>query len=399
MQLKYSILFFTFILLSCSFLQCNSSASKQQNGIAISDKEGFQQLMKEVTASYQLAEKWFSNSLRTKGIFRYNFLPDENKYSQKNNAIRQLMASRLMAELCQENPKKWLKKHRKNLEFLMKHWYKEDKDTIGYMLYNDKSKLGANAMMLRTLTISPLFDEYRTQARRLANSILALTDEQGAMTPFYIEPDYSYDKDYLLTFYSGEALVALVEYASKIGDMHLLGIAKRSQDYYINRYVTHLDKHYYPAYVPWHTISLNKLYHITKDKKYANAIFALNDKLLEIQDTTQYIGRFYNPQTPQYGKPHASSDGVYTEGLAYAYEIAVLLNDKKHQQKYLKALQHSMKNLATLQYDQLECEHAKFPHRCTGCFRTSATSKWCRIDTGQHIMDAFRKLLAIKKSV
>jgi len=75
--------------------------------------------------------------------------------------------------------------------------------------------------------------------------------------------------------------------------------------------------------------------------------------------------------------------------------VALLLGDKTHQRLYLTALQRSMKNLKTLQYTKADCKDVKFPKRCTGAFRPSVTSKWSRVDTGQHIMDAFRKLIAI----
>jgi len=377
------------IFLSLLFFTCVDEEVK-----AI-EKSKHEILIETVDSIYGLAIKGFSHSLRDKGIFRYSFDPVHNKYSTKNNAIRQLMATRLMAELAGEEAT-WLPKHKKNLNFLMKHWYKVDNDSVGYILYNDKSKLGANAMFLRALTVSPFYEDYQDIAKQLCSGILMLMDDDGDFDPFYKEPSYTYDKDYLLTFYSGEALVSLIEYAVKIDNDDLLKMAIKSQDHYIQKYVTELDKNYYPAYVPWHTISLSKLYKLTGDKKYSDAIFTLNDKLLEIQDTTSHIGRFYNYRTPQYGKPHGSSDGVYTEGLAYAYEIALLENDSIHRSKYLRALKMAMVNLKSLQYSKDDCKDVKFPERCTGAFRTSTTNPWSRVDTGQHILDALRKLLSIE---
>ncbi len=395
------LLLYLLPLLVLSIFACNSSkepktSSKQQQTPAIAipqaDLEAF---LAGVDSSYQQAEKWFRNSLRTKGLFRYSHYPLENKYSEKNNAIRQLMGTRLLAELCQKDTS-WCTMHRKNMDFLLKYWYKE-KDTIGYIKYNKKSKLGANAMMVRAMVVSPFYDEYALKARRLINSMLVLTEENGALNPFYIEPAYSYNKDYLLTFYSGEALVAYIEYALHTGDKEMMNIAKKSQDFYIDRYVTNLEEHYYPAYVPWHTLSLNKLYHITKDKRYADAIFTLTDKLLEIQDTTNFVGRFYNPKTPEYGKPHSASDGVYTEGLAYAFEVAILEGDAQRQKTYFRALQFALQHLRSLQYTAADCEGVKFPQRCEGAFRTSDTNPWARTDNGQHIMDGYRKLLDARR--
>jgi hypothetical protein len=229
------------------------------------------------------------------------------------------------------------------------------------------------------------------------------------MEPFLQEPDYTYDSDYLLTFYTGEALVALLEYFEKIKDEKLLEIIKKSQEYYIKKYVIELDSNYYPAYVPWHSISLNKLYKITKDIKYAKATFTLNDKLLDLLDRTEHVGRFFNLATPQYGAPHASSDGVYTEGLVYAYELAFLVKDKERIAKYKEALELAFNHILSLQFTSENSKGFPEPERAIGAFRIYRTSPSApfterpganvRIDTVQHILDAFRKYELVQKLV
>ena len=112
-----------------------------------------------INNSLNLAEKWLTSNLKEKGCFNYIYDPSTGEYSNKNNMIRQLMASRLLAELCQTNSSLGTL-HQKNLDFIFEYWYKKDGE-LGYIFYNDKSKLGANAMALRTLVYSPFFDDYR----------------------------------------------------------------------------------------------------------------------------------------------------------------------------------------------------------------------------------------------
>lgn len=343
----------------------------------------------------ELGKQWLYNNVQDNGLFFYAGDPATEEISTGNNAIRQLMASRVLA---QESSKDvdLESLHRHNLDFLFEFWYKENGD-IGYVYYDEKSKLGANAMLLRTLVYSPFFEEYETEAVKLAEGILHLQDDEtGAFRPWYVEPWYTYDADYLLTFYSGEALLALVEYYQKTGNEAILAAAKLSADYYIDRYVTHLEEHYYPAYVPWHTIALNKLYKVTGDETYADAIFVLNDKLLEIQDTSEGLtGRFYNPETPEYGTPHTSSDAVYTEGLAYAYEVAQLVGDKEREATYLQAIELAVENLEWLQYQEEVSQFTVPKERYVGALRTRADRFGIRVDTTQHAVDAFTKLLEV----
>jgi len=349
----------------------------------------------DVQNSLDLAEGWLTSNMKDKGCFNYVYDPSDDEYSTSNNMIRQLMGSRVLAELSQDDVS-LQEMHQKNLDFIFEYWYEEDGE-IGYIYYSDKSKLGAMAMALRTLVFSPFFDNYHDEVTKLVNCILYLQNEDGSLEPWYIEPDYGYDHDYLLTFYSGEAILALVDYYIKTNNVTVLNAAILSQDYYVTRYVDQLDDNYYPAYVPWHTQSLNKLYKITENQVYADAIMTLNDELLIIQDTenSETLGRFYNPDYSEYGSPHSSSDGVYTEGLAYAYEIADIINDENHKQKYREAVVLGVYNIISLQYTTDNTGDLLFPEKVIGAIKYGIKDDRIRIDTTQHTMDAYMKILLV----
>ena len=203
-------------------------------------------LRDRVEQANELGKSWLFQNIRTKGLFVYALDPETGEYSTSNNEIRQLMASRVLAQESVHNPT-LLDVHRLNLDFIFDFWYRADGD-IGYVLYDGKSKLGGNAMLLRVLVASPLFDEYVKEAEALARGMLALQDnETGAFRAWYVEPPYAYDEDYLLTFYSGEALLALLEYHERTGDERWLASAERSAAFSIDRYVTQLTRHHYPA--------------------------------------------------------------------------------------------------------------------------------------------------------
>ena len=346
------------------------------------------------------AQNWFIDQVNAKGIFNYLYDPHQNTYSTKNNAIRQLMASRLLAELASETPS-LRAAHLANLEFIYKHWVHRFDERSRVVLYG-KSKLGANAMLLRCLVASPFFEKEISMAMELKNEIIACINSDGSFRAFSKVPKgYRYDQDYLLTFYSGEALVALLELYRKVPTNELLRTISESQRYYVKKYVALLDRHYYPAYVPWHSISLYHLFRITKNIHLANSIFVLNGKLLQLQDRHDYVGRFFDPTTPQYGTPHASSDGVYCEGLVFALETAILVDDDERAKIYLAAIDSGFSSLRTLQYTEANSQFLPCPKRAIGAFRIRRSSTKApfserggsniRIDCVQHVIDALRK--------
>ena len=369
--------------------------AKQKNYII--DKESH--IYTEVEEMTTLGKEWLKNHVQESGDFLYLYDPHKkDKKYDKNNIIRHLLAARVVAQLCKEEDKSFCEVHRRNINFFMENLYREkieDDDVIGYMVFKNKSKLGANALMIRLLVQSPFFEEYEDYTKKLVKGIGSLQKKNGEFEPWFVEPDYAYNTQYILTFYSGEAILALMEYYEKTGSQEVYNMAKKSQDYYIEKYVQQMRRNYYPAYVPWHTFSLAKFYKKTKDEKYAQAIFILNDELIKIQDTYSYAGRFYNRHYPEYGKPHSASDGVYTESLVTAYKIALDVDDQRHQKKYYEGIELAINNLAKLQYCNSHSEVEGVDKSDCGGIRSREDYTSIRVDNVAHMMDAMLKIKEI----
>lgn len=381
------VLLFTLWLLTAAL----SQSSLISTGRAKADAA----FLKDVESSLVLAKAWLFRNIRDKGLFVYAYDPARGSYSTKNNEIRQLLASRVLAVECAKTEEAALcGSHEKNLDFIFEHWYRED-ERGGHVEYEGKSKLGANAMLLRVLVASAYLAEHDDRARELFRTIQYMQNEDGSFRAWYIEPPYDNNDAYLLTFYSGEAILALLEYYEQTGSEEALVAAKRAQDYYLGLYVDRIDETYYPALVPWHTTALSKLYAITEETRYADAAFVLADKLLEMQDQSEYVGRFYDPRTPQYGEPHASSDAVYTEGLSYALELAQAVGDNTREARYREALILAFRNLASLQYSASIQGSSEPFQRYRGALRIRAGSTWIRLDATVHAIDAFENILRV----
>lgn len=252
-------------------------------------------------------------------------------------------------------------------------------------------------MAVRALLASPFADEYIDQTLALGETILRLQNLDGGFRARWIAPTYAYDEDYLLTFYSWEAIVALMELYGRTGDTKRLDAARRAADFYLVRYVEQIDQWYYPAYVPWHTIGYWYLRHVTKDDRYLQAAFTLNDKLIDEMLHTDrtlrhYLGRFYNPAFAQYGTPHSSSDAVYTEGVAYAYALARSSGDTVREKKYHDALALAVQNLLRLQYTPETLWSWYVASKVLGALRTNYEDPKLRVDTTQHMVDALRAI-------
>lgn len=353
----------------------------------------------QVNRSLSLMNTWLVGNLKSEGYFNYNYYPGSGRYSTANNMIRQLMGSRVLAVLSWTD-EKVAQAHRRNLEYVFTNWYREDGE-YGYIYFDNKSKLGASAMALRLISASPYFAEYEDKAIKLANAIISLQKEDGSLKPWFIEPDYAYDEERLLTFYSGEAILALVEFYERTGDETILAAAVKSQDFYVYWYADEISKNYYPAYVPWQTMSLYKLYKITGNKKYVDAVFTINDELVKIHQVEKPLyldewGRWFVPEHPEYGSPHSSSTGVYLEGVTYAYELAREFNDSMRMKRYGRSVRLAALNIMNLQFaDAGDMYYLGNPGRVYGAVKTGVFQNSIRVDTTQHSSDAFTKILEV----
>ncbi|MBI9076777.1 MAG: glycoside hydrolase family 127 protein [Desulfatibacillum sp.] len=372
-----------------------SESLSGQDGVNIS------RLKRTIAESYTLAESWFLGSLQPDNTFVYMYDPVRRQYAQTNNAIRQLMAARLLGELATHDPS-LLSAHKNNLSHIFTHWYKEE-GGIAHIHFNDKASLGASGIALRVLAASPYVAQgdgekrYHRKAMRLVRGIQELMAPDGSFKAFFVEPpeEDMMDEEYLLSYYSGEAILGLVEHYQRFKDSLALELAIKAQDYYLDHYVTHMAENYRPFYVPWHTMSLSALYAITLDPRYPQAIFALNDELLKIQDREKYPGRFAATEGSRYTKAHSASDGVYTESLAYALDMARKMGDKEREARYLKAIDLAVANLVSLQYTNQHSTLFVGDPRVTGAVRIRSKTFTIRIDCVQHTLDAYRKLLEI----
>lgn len=349
----------------------------------------------EVAAARERGLAWLANNFLESGIFLYSFDPEKNTVPNTSNELRQLMASRVAASESAQS-EVMAEIHAENLAYVLENWYLEDENG-GFIFYQGKSKLGASAMLLRTLVYSPRYEQYQHQAAKLAEGMRAVQQSDGSFAPWYIEPDYAYNAEYLMHFYSGEAILALLEYYQKSRDTTALATAEAAVNYYLLKYVDNINDNYHPAYVPWHTMSYHVLYDLTGDERYAQATFVLNDRLLNLLDTTGYQGRFYKKDLAHEGQeaPHSSSDAVYLEGLLYAYELAVMVEDTERAERYKTAIDLVAGRLIQLQYKSEQAGFKAPLERYLGGIPIREGNPSLRVDTTQHALDAFAKYLEL----
>ena len=199
-------------------------------------------------------------------------------------------------------------------------------------------------------------------------------------------------------FYPGEALLLWASTLAAETDPELLDRFMGSFQYYRDWHREQRN----PAFVPWHTMAYEKVWQVTGDPELRDFVFEMNDWLLDMQQwddapAPDVAGRFYNPERPDFGPPHASSDGVYLEGLIAAYRLAVAVEDDERAVRYRSAIARGLRNLMQLQFaDDVDMFYVSRHDRVAGGLRTTVYDNVIRVDNVQHgfravmdILDAF----------
>jgi len=338
-----------------------------------------------------LAREHILQSLTAGGFFRYDLDPLFDRSSDSDYDVRQMLASRELA-LGARSDEAMYAAHKKNLDAIFSNWYDSDGER-GYLHTPIGSSLGVNALFLRVLVESPFFEALRREADMVVENILSAQHEDGSFDAYGIESPYAYNTKRTLAYAAPEALLALLEYVEKTGNDAVFTKTKKSFDFYYQKYVSDIEQNYYSMYVPWLTMAIYQYTKMTAETQYVEGVFVLYDRLLEMQDTLFFPGRFYDRAHPEYGRQHTGADAIFTEGLGYALLLAKQGNDTKRVDRYSDALKNGLSNLLSLQYTKQSPLLSAHREQYVGAFRIRSSSFWTRIDVTAHALDAFDSAL------
>jgi len=260
---------------------------------------------------------------------------------------------------------------------------------MGVIAWDGSAKLGSLALAGLAILESPFAESWKVELAELRRTINTLWQPSGAFRTFVFPADRNDNQN----FYPGEALLFWAISLQKNRDEALLSQAMRSLYFYRS----HFRKDSNPAFVPWHSQAALILYRLTGEEGIRDFIFEMNDWLLPHQQwggsvDLDHWGRFYSPNKPEYGPPHASSTGVYLEGLVDALALAMEAGDSLRATSYKRAIERGIRSLAQLQFrDDLDAYYISQKERVIGAIRTETYNNEIRIDNLQHGLMALLK--------
>lgn len=352
-----------------------------------------------VTALVDSMSDWLVRAVHDDGRMTYKYWPSRGEESSANNMIRQWMATTALGRVAaKEGSDELWSLSRRNISYNLDHFFREH-EGLGLIVEDGiKVKLGAVALAGRALVEHRDREDYAETEAALARMVDHLWREDGSFDTWFLPPDAEGQEN----FYPGEALYFWSALYADSKDPELLERFMRSFRHYRDWHLDPANRN--PAFVPWHTQAYFEVWQQTGDRELADFIFEMNDWLLGVQQWDDALyrdtkGRFYDPHRP-FGPPHASSTGVYLEGLVDAYQLARALDERDRAEAYRTAIVRGLRSVMQLQFsDEVDMYYISKRDRVLGGIRTEVYDNEIRVDNVQHnLMAAIKALEAFAEA-
>ena len=339
--------------------------------------------------------QWFIANSSSDGRLPYKYWPSNGKYSSADNTIRRFMATIAFNRLgVAEQDSQIEKAAERNLRFNLSRFY-DVEDGFGLIEWDGSVKLGGVSLAALAILESSNFGQFKEEYDRLRQTVDHLWQDDGSFRTFYRPSDRNDNQN----FYPGEALLLIASELEKEPDEAVLAKALKSVEYYMDWHRQNRN----PAFIPWHVMAWTKLYWLTNEDQIAQDIFEMSDWLLDHQQWGDDLdpdlwGRFYSPGKP-YGPPHASSTGVFMEGMVDALLLARQRNDADRAAAYEQSIWRGLRSIVQLQYkDDIDAFYVSRKSRVMGAVRTETYNNEIRVDNIQHAMMALLRFREIVKA-
>jgi len=322
------------------------------------------------------------------GLFAYQYEPGWDRWTDKDNLVRQVGAAAAMARYARESGLQGaLAASDRAIAFHMKgvRDVPGQSDAAYVATADGANKLGVTALLCLALAEHPDAPKYAETRRKLVQGILTLQRDSGMfITAFPPARDVT-AQDY----FPGEALLALAADYRHEPLAEVLDAFDRAVEFYRDYFRNRPS----PAFVSWQVQAFAQIALATKRQEYVNYVFELTDWLADHQLTQsncpwrELWGGIASYQPNRAGV----STAAYLEGFADALTVARAFGDVDRTHRYERVVTQAARFVMQLQFREDEAYFVRSPRDVVGGIRTAPALNLLRIDHCQHALVALMK--------
>lgn len=340
--------------------------------------------LNDLRSSVELGAAWLAANQSTDGRYLYSYDAASDKIPDDDWCLRGLNAAYVMAEIGHDGaPGNAFASSADRAMTL----YAAHLDRLGdglFVKWNEPridSGLGSTAFLLAALATRNREGDAECMAK-LANAIMQEQQPSGRFSTDFV---HATDREIDQLFYPGEAMLALMLYHERTNDPRAMETVARAFAYY-REYKRGRSE---APYVPWQIRCFSALYRYTRHDVHRDYCFELADWMLDKYPLIEDLGA---PEECGALSSNLASTGVYAEGLAAAYRLAVESQDLRRTERYGFALAGCARYLTGLQFKQQDVYPYASPKRMLGALATKPRDNALRLDFTYHAISALRMI-------
>jgi hypothetical protein len=360
---------------------------------------GYEELLKRL----KLIGEWYSNNVK-KGEVVYEYHPATGTYDDsKRTMVRSTMSvwvlNRLAVFLKDDKLKKLGKE---TLDFYLERFFQMKASKVAGKIIPStvplkksvneiaKNRYTAASFLVAAILERGAFAEYKQEVELLVDWFLKYQREDGVFKTQFGQSQY---------FMPGQLLLAVAYLYEETKDQKYLKFFEKSYAAYERslKDMMHLGPKHYAPYAPaWFTQPVAKMYELTKDKKYRDMVFLINDRVEKWYELNTENAAYFDydgilaPKAGHYGNNSVTAAAL--ESLADAAYVAKLSGDTQRFQKYSKVVKQTTAYLMRLQYTPANTYHVRKRSRVVGGFKTDLVNTKVWMDNVWHLTSAFMKI-------
>lgn len=357
----------------------------------------------EILNRLKLIGEWYAHNT-IEGQVAYEYFPSLDMYDDSQRTmIRSTMAvwilNRLAFFLKDENLKDLGKK---SVQFYLERYFqmseslkkgelipstvpeKKDSDQVA------QNKFPAASFLVGTILERGEEQKYQKEIKLLMNWVMKFQKSDGLIWTQYAQGQY---------FEPGQLLLMIADLYEKTKDPHYKDFFDKSFQTYSAAIqdMIRLGTAQYAPYAPaWFTQPFAKMYVITRDTQYRDAVFLINDNVVKWYDINKEYQAYFDydgmlaPKSWHYGNVSITSASL--ESLCDAAYVAKLSGDAERFKKYSFVIRRSVAYLMRLQYTPENTYYVKNKERALGGFKTDLVNSKIWMDNVWHLTSAFIKI-------
>ncbi|MBU0506180.1 MAG: hypothetical protein ABII18_13185 [bacterium] len=355
----------------------------------------------EMQNRLKLIGQWYENNVKNNEV-TYEYYPAKDLYQDNTRTmVRSTMAVWVLNKLAfYLNDPKLKQLGQETLNYYLERYFNmtrslktgELQPTLNPTKKGEipKYRYTTAGFMIMSFLERGEFAEHKKEIALLADWLMKHQRPDGIFTTQYAQSQY---------FMPGQLLLAMASLYEETKDKKYKAYFDKSFLAYKKQLeaMMHLGNQRYAPFAPaWFTQPLTKMWLITKENKYRELIFTINDRASKWYQANAQDQVYFDydgmlaPIPGSYG--NTAITAAVLESLVDAAYVAKISGDSTRLQKYASIIKKTTAYLMRLQYTPANTYYIKNRERVIGGFKTDLLNTKIWMDNVWHLTSAFIKI-------